>query len=317
MVHLGALSKPRATELSKSKGFQLRPLKIPINTNWPSCVCQGIQLHEYEVNPVFPLFFLPCHLTVAPAAISQQHGAAAEPAGSRGWLGPLGSQLPALPAHLGHSTQLWGSGSQHHNSLQRCGGKQNNASKLNKSMTLFHKDGKKQQQQKKPKPNRLLITNNIEKHKQNKSFWFSEALHEYTFLVTWKELTAFSTSANAALRFFNRRKEAAARWEACEGTHLLASTGRCLVNRRQKEGQSKQRKQPAVSHFPIKICLARNETHIKLVFCTFRVSENQNQKANEHQKASLQNWDTVKSGERCHLTCQVLCLYSASLGALW
>lgn len=37
-------------------------------------------------------------------------------------------------------------------------------------MTLFHKDGKKKQQQKKSKPNSLLITNNIEKHKQNKSF---------------------------------------------------------------------------------------------------------------------------------------------------
>lgn len=135
-------------------------------------------------------------------------------------------------------------------------------------------------------------------------------LHEYAFLVTWKELTAFSTSANTALRFCNRRKEAAARWEACEGTHLLASTGRCLVNRRQKEGQSKQRKQPAVSHFSIKICLARDETHIKTVFCTFRVSENQNWKANEHQKASLQNWATVKSGERCHLMCQVLSLFS-------
>jgi len=36
-------------------------------------------------------------------------------------------------------------------------------------MTLFHKDGKKNQQ-KKSKPNSLLITNNIEKHKQNKSF---------------------------------------------------------------------------------------------------------------------------------------------------
>lgn len=102
MVHLGALSKPRATELSKSKGFQLRPLKIPINTNWPSCVCQGMQLHEYQVNPALPPFFLPCHLPAAPAAISQQHGAAAEPAGSRGWFEPW-APSPASPLRAQHS----------------------------------------------------------------------------------------------------------------------------------------------------------------------------------------------------------------------
>lgn len=101
---------------------------------------------------------------------------------------------------------------------------------------------------------------------QKQPSWFSEGLHVDAFLVAWKELTAFSTSENTALRFSNRRKEPAARWEACEGTHLLASTGRCLVNRRQKEGQSRERKQPAVSHFLIQIHLARNEMHINLVF---------------------------------------------------
>lgn len=112
-------------------------------------------------------------------------------------------------------------------------------------------------------------------------------LHVYASLVTWKELTAFSTSAHAAPWFCTRRKEAAARWEACEGTHLLASTGRCLVNRRQKEGQSKKRKQPAVSHFLIQIRLARNTIQSKPVFCTFRASGNQYWKANRSTKRPL------------------------------
>lgn len=64
MISLGALRKPRTTELSKSQGFQLRPLKIPFKTNWPSCVCQWTQLQEYSQHPVLPLFFLSPHLTV-------------------------------------------------------------------------------------------------------------------------------------------------------------------------------------------------------------------------------------------------------------
>lgn len=106
-----------------------------------------------------------------------------------------------------------------------------------------------------------------------------------------EELTALSTSANIALRFLNRRKEPAARWEACEGTHPLARTGRCLVNRRQKEGQSRQRKQPAVSHFLTQIIwLGTRHTSIQASFPRFQSQGKPIVKSKtERQKASRQN----------------------------
>lgn len=189
MVHLGALSKPRATELSKSKGFQLRPLKIPINTNWPSCVCQGMQLHEYQVNPALPPFFLPCHLPAAPAAISQQHGAAAEPAGSRGWFEPWApSSQPCQPTQ-GTALSSGGLGA---NITVRFGdavARKIMQDKLNMSVPLFHKEGEKNP---KPKPNSLLITNNIKKHEQNKSFSFSKCC---TSTLSWSHGRSWQLSA--------------------------------------------------------------------------------------------------------------------------
>lgn len=119
---------------------------------------------------------------------------------------------------------------------------------------------------------------------------FSRAPHRH-FPRHSEELTALSTSANIALRILNRRKEPEARWEACEGTHPLARTGRCLVNRRQKEGQSRQRKQPAVSHFLTQIIwLGMRHTSIHSSFPRFQSQGKPILKSkSERQKAARQN----------------------------
>lgn len=120
---------------------------------------------------------------------------------------------------------------------------------------------------------------------------FSRAERHRHFPRHSEELTALSTSANTASRFLNRREEQAARWEACEGMHPLARTGRCLVNRRQKEGQSRQRKQPAVSHFLTQIIwLGMRHTSIQPSFLRFQSQGKPILKSKtQRQKASLQN----------------------------
>lgn len=61
--------------------------------------------------------------------------------------------------------------------------------KLNMSVPLFHKEGEKNP---KPKPNSLLITNNIKKHEQNKSFSFSKCC---TSTLSWSHARSWQLSA--------------------------------------------------------------------------------------------------------------------------